>query len=237
MKNILKLKFIAPSFLIGIILLIAIIQFSGIGIRSLFPGSDPEDILTGQVGELKEEIAVLKSENEKYILRNTELQAEVQRLVASQPGGVAVEEKRKGLVQKEAELKDREKRLARREETIRLAEKKIATQQQKFYKNTGLRVEEIGEAKQIKREYEYMRLSLEKYEARGNNWLKAFFLLLVTFVGLVVFLVYMHYKNRKIDATMRVIESFNMSAQDKNVLIASLGGRLIEQSGDKDDRQ
>ena len=98
-------------------------------------------------------------------------------------------------------------------------------------------MEEIGEAKQIKREYEYMRLSLEKYEARGNNWLKAFFLLLVTFVGLVVFLVYMHYKNRKIDATMRVIESFNMSAQDKNVLIASLGGRLIEQSGDKDDRQ
>ena len=215
-----------------VVLLVVLLSFSGIGIKSIMENHDPRIILRDQAQELNEEIEELKSKNEKYILENTNLKAEIQGLVSSQPGGFAMEEKRKGLVAKEAELERRERRLVGREETILLAEKRIAIQQQEFYEKTGLKMEEIGEAKQIKNDYEYMQRRLEESEERANDWLKIIYAIsIVFFVGvfsLVAFLMHMATKNRKIDAAIRTIDSIDLSAQDRNLLMTSLGGRLID---------
>ena len=171
------MKFLPMKYvlIVGVILIISLVvlsSFTGIGIKSIFRSSDPEDILRDRIRELTEENKQLKSRNEKYILENTNLKAEIQGLVASQAGGMATEERRKGLVEREAELDRREKWLTSREETIRLAEQKVVKQQHEFYEKTDLKLEEIGEAKQIKKDYEYMKTRLEDSEEIVNDSLK-----------------------------------------------------------------
>ena len=222
-----------------IVALILVIQFSGIGILSLFQSDAPEEeFLQGQVEELKEEIAELESQNDKYAHQVKELHAEVQRLTNSQPGGAAAEETRQALVVREAELDGREKRLVRREEQLHLDRTKFDNEEREFYNTRGQKVEEIGEARQIKANHERMVANLEQAEERANNWLKAIYAISILFVvgiiALVVFLMHMAAKNRKIDMAMRTIDSVSLSSHDRNLLMASLGGRIIEQPRDND---
>lgn len=222
-----------------VVAVILVIQFSGIGILSLFQRDAPEEeFLQGQVEELKEEIAELESQNDKYAHQVKELEAEVQRLTNSQPGGAAAEETRQALVVRESELDGREKRLVRREEQLRLDRTKFDSEERAFYNTRGQKVEEIGEARQIKANHDRMVANLEQAQERANNWLKAIYAISILFVvgiiALVVFLMHMAAKNRRIDMAMRTVDSVSLSSHDRNLLMASLGGRIIEQPRDSD---
>ena len=218
-----------------IILFVVILQFSGIGILSIFTTDSPEG---ERLEELKQENAELKSQNEKYVVEIPDLNAKLGRIVVAQPGGLATEEERKALAVREAEQNRREKRLVRREEQLRSDRAKLESEEQNFFNERELKVEEIGEAKAIKENHERMVASLAKAEERANNWLKAIYAISIVFfvgiIALVAFLMHMAAKNRRIDMAMRTVESVNLSAQDRNLLMASLGGRIIEQPHDDD---
>lgn len=220
------------------ILLIVILQFSGIGILSVFTTDSPEE---ERLEELKQENAELRSQNKKYVVENRDLNAKVERLTAAQPGGLATEEERKALAVREAELESRENRLVRREEQLRLDRTKLESEEREFYNDRGLKVEEIGEAKAIKENHERMVAKLAQTEERANNWLKAIYAISIVFfvgvIALVAFLMHMAAKNRRVDMAMRTVESVNLSAHDRNLLMASLGGRIIEQPRDDEDEQ
>ena len=194
--------------------------------------SDVKAVFEDQLQNRNERIAKLESENSDLI-------AEVARLDASQAGGEAVQERRKALAEKEASLKSKEGQLSRREERIRLAEEKIEKQQKEFYEKTGLTMKEIGAAEQIKEDYENMRISRDRAEDRANNWLIYFSIILFMFVILVVasvtFLMYMAAKNRRVEYSIRILDSINLNTQDKNLLISSPGGPPIEHPGKNGD--
>ena len=220
---------------IVVVVIILIILFIGGGFYSDYIRSDDKTALENHLQDRNEQIAKLESENENYRIENNELNAEIARLNTSQPGGEAVQEKRKALAEKDARLKIKESQLSRREERIRLAEEKIEKQQQEFYEKTGLTMKEIGAAEQIKKDYENMRTSRDRAEDRANNWLIYFSIVLFMFVASVIFLMYMVAKDRRVGNAIRIIDSVHLSTRDKSLLVASLGGRLIEHRGEKDD--
>ena len=219
--------------IVTIVLLIVILQFSGIGILSIFTTDSPE---AERLEELQQENAELRSKNEKYVDEIRDLTAKVERIVVEQPGGLATEEERKALAVREAELKRREGRLVRREEQLRLDRSKLEKEKREFYNDRGLKVEEIGEAKAIKENHDRMVARLAQTEERANNWLKAIYAISILFfvgvIAFVAFLMYMAAKNRRIDAAMRTVDSVSLSTHDRNLLMASLGGRIIEQTSD-----
>lgn len=214
-------------------------MFIGGGLVFDYFESDDKAALEKQLHDKDVEIAELKSKNQEYVIQNRDLTAEVAGLSSSQPGGGEVQEKRKELAQREASLKNKENQLSRREERIRLGEEKVEKQQKEFYEKTGLKMEEIGAAKQIREEYEDMRRSRDEAEDRANDWLIYFSIVLFVFVVLVIasvtFLMYMAAKNRRVENSIHLLDSINLNTQDKNLLISSLGGRLIEHPGKNDD--
>ena len=228
-----------------LVIIVAIIALAGVLVLLIqYFTSDNKTVLENQLEEKNIRIAELESENHKYRIENRDLTAEVARLSSSLAGGGAVQEKRKALAEKEASLKGKESQLSRREERIHLAEEKVEKQQKEFYEKTGLRMEEIGAAKQIREEYEDMRRSRDEAEDRANNWLIYFSIVLFIFVVLVVasvtFLMYMAAKNKRVENSIRILDSINLSTRDKNLLISSLGGRLIEhpdKNSDEADKQ
>ena len=210
--------------IVVIIVIVVAIYFSGFGLGSFFASDDREDILAEQLQEQKEQIAKLDRENRKYNIQIRHLTAENQRLNASRPNGGAVEEIRKALVEREAALQHKENQLNQREDKIRLAEEKIDRQQQEFYQNTNLTMEEIGEAKQIKKEYEYMRVARERAEERANKWLIGIALILaIPALGVIVGGVWMARRNRRTD---EALDTIKLNTEQNNLLISSFGERF-----------
>lgn len=166
------------------------IALGGIGILKLLDPADPEAItLERQVEDLMARNAELKSQNEKYIVEIRDLNAQVQSSASAQSGGMATEEKRRALAVREAELDGMEQRLVQREERLRLDRTKLESEQRNFYNDRGLRVEEIGQAKEIKENQERMLSSLVQAEERAasaeelaNNWLMAIWAISIVFV-------------------------------------------------------
>ena len=99
----------------------------------------------------------------------------------------------------------------------------------------------IGKAKLIIEKHGDMKDRLALAEERANNWLKAIYAISILFfvgvIALVAFLMHMAAKNRRVDIAMRTVESVNLSPHDRNLLMASLGGRIIEQPRDDEGDQ
>lgn len=226
---------------ISVIVLVVIIigLFIGGGIYFGWVETDDKSVLEGQFHDKDDYIAKLESDNQKYIIENEALSIRVAELSVSLPDGGSVNEKVKELAAREASLKDREDRISEKEVRIRLAQEMAKKQEREFYERTNMTMQEIGAAKQIREEYENMRISRDRAEDRANNWLIYFSIVLFMFVVLVVasviFLMYMAAKNRRVENSIRLLDSINLSVQDKNLLISSLGGRLIEHPGKNDD--
>ena len=206
--------------------------------KLLDPDTPEEEFLQRQVEDLKEQIAKLESQNQRDTIRIRDLNAQVEKLAAAQPGRLATEEERKALAVRESDLDRREKQLVQSHEQLRLTRRSLDDERQKFYNERGLKVEEIGQAKEIKENQERMIARLTQAEERANNWLKAIYaisiLFLVGIISFVAFLMHMAAKNRRIDAAMRTVESVSLSTRDRNLLIASLGGRIIDHPSDND---
>ena len=231
-----------------VIVLVAFIAFGGIGIEKLLDPADPEAIiLERQVEELKVRIAELESQNEKYVIEIRDLNAQVNAGAGTQPGGMETEEKRKALAVREAELDRREKRLVQRREELRIDRTKLEGEKRQFYNDRGLKVEEIGQAREIKENQERTLASLAQAEERAesaielaNTWLMAIYAISGAFlVGIFVFVAFLYRtatNDRRIDMTMRTVDSVSLSVHDRNLLMASLGGRIIEQPPDDDSK-
>ena len=223
------------ALLIGGIAIVILLMLSGIAVYDIFTPDTPEK---GRVEELKKEVAELKSQNAKYVIEIRELTAQVGRLADAQPGGMETEEIRKGLTARETELDRRENRLVQREEQLLLDRTNLENERRKFYNVRGLKVEEIGQAREIKENQGRMVARLAQAEERANNWLKAIYAISILFfvgiISFVAFLMYMAAKNRRIDTAMRTVESVSLSTHDRNLLMASLGGRIIEQPSNND---
>ena len=171
------------------------------------------------------EISDLRSDNKDYINENSELNAQVARFNAGIPGGAVVEEQRKALRKKETELKLFEGRLNKREETIISNETNLDKHKREFLSSNAEKLETIGEARQLKVEYEFMRENSIEKENRANNWLIFFSMLMVMFVAAIFFAIHKSMKysarNRQIDTALRIIESSGIDNKDKKLVMST----------------
>lgn len=240
-------KLLGGAIVVCIIVLVAFIAFGGIGIEKLINPADPEaTILDRQVKELKARNAHLRSQIEKYVVEIRDLNAQVHRQAGAQPGGMEAEETRKALSVREAELDRREKRLVELREELRVNQTKLEGERRKFYSDRGLRVEEIGQAREIKENQERMLDRLKQTEERAeraeglaNRWLMFIYGLSGALaIGMLVFAAFLYrtyINDRRIDRTMQAVgSSVSLSKQDRKLLMAYLGGRILEQPPDDD---
>jgi predicted RNase H-like nuclease (RuvC/YqgF family) len=166
--------------------------------------------LLRQIRQLQEDNAHLENEKNRLQAENSRLNARVHELAVQIEGGLGTEEQSKALARKQAELDELEKRLDQRQENLRQAKLQVEALEQEFWEKTNMTMVEIGEARQIQKEYENMREARNAAENRANNWLKFFAGLLVVFfvgaVALAVYVVKYINRNKQVDAAMKVID-------------------------------
>lgn len=189
-----------------------------------------------QISAKQQDIASLQARNQQLTNEVNGYTAQVARLTANEPDGMVVEELRKALTLKESNLQSREGQITKQEESLRLAITKIDQLQRAFYAETGQKLEAIGEARQIKREYEKMSTSLDIANDRANNWLIYISVLLVGFVVSVFFVIFTGMKysrqNKDIDAALYALRIGEIDVQNKQVIASALGRRLCFKDDD-----
>lgn len=189
-----------------------------------------------QINDKEIEIRELKSKNEVLINEVKELSNQVARLNTNHPDGAVVEELRKALSQKETELHLREERYMREVESLQLMKKNLAKMQLEFYSEAGIKLEEIGEARQLKKEYSHMREALNDANESVSNWLVFITLIGIGFVASIMSLLYTGLKysrqRRDINTAIKFVEDGRMSNQEKRLLTGYFG-RQLESDSDR----
>ena len=193
------------------------------------PGCDRIEV-ENQISGKQQDIESLRTHNLQLMNEVKALSSQVARLNAGQSDGMVIEEMRKALTLKESELQGREARITKQETALRISVAKIGQLQREFYAETGEKLEFIGEARQIKREYDKMSASLDIANDRANNWLIYISVLLVGFVVSVFFVIITGMKysrqNKDIDAALYALRVGEIDVQDKKVIASALGRRL-----------
>jgi len=183
-----------------------------------------------QLSAKQQDIASLQVRNQQLTNEINGYTAQVARLTANEPDGMVVEELRKSLILKQSNLQTREDEITKQEESLRLAMTKIDQLQRAFYAETGDKLEAIGEARQIKREYDKMSASLDVANDRANNWLIYISVLIVCFVLSVFFVIFTGMKysrqNKDIDAALYALRTGEIDVQNKKAIASALGRRL-----------
>jgi len=183
-----------------------------------------------QISDKQQDIASLQAHNLQLTNEVKGYAAQVARLNANEPDGMVVEELRKALTLKESNLQSREGQLTKQEESLQLAVTKIDQLQRTFYAETGNKLEAIGEARQIKREYDNMSTALDVANDRVNNWLIYISVLIVCFVLSVFFVIFTGMKysrqNKDIDAALYALRIGEIDVQNKHAIASALGKRL-----------
>lgn len=183
-----------------------------------------------QLSSKQQDIASLQARNQQLTNEVNGYAAQVARLSADKPDGMVVEELRKALTLKESNLQSREGQIAKQEESLRLAMTKIDQLQRAFYAETGEKLEAIGEARQIKHEYQNMQIALDASNERANNWLIYISVLIIGFVLSVFFVIFTGMKysrqNKDIDAALYALRIGEIDVQNKQVIASALGRRL-----------
>lgn len=204
---------------------------------ALLAGCDAWDFTT-QISDAKQDLKVCQDDKLKLGNRVTDLTSQVAGLNAVTPGGQAVTEARKALTIRESELDAREKRVIANEESIRLSEIETNELKKEFYKNNGVKLESIGEARQIKKEYEQMRADRDSAENKANNWLKFLYFTLFALFGSVVFMIinFMKYKNEehRINSAVSILSTTNLEDSSRRLIVEQLGRKIEDKRDDKD---
>lgn len=183
-----------------------------------------------QISAKQQDIASLQAHNLQLTNEVKGYIAQVARLNANEPDGMVVEELRKALTLKESNLQSREGQLTKQEESLQLAVTKIDQLQRTFYAESGNKLEAIGEARQIKREYDNMSAALDVANDRVNNWLIYISVLIICFVLSVFFVIFTGMKysrqNKDIDAALYALRTGEIDVKNKQVIASALGKRL-----------
>jgi len=194
------------------------------------PGCDRIEV-ENQLSDKQQDIESLRTHNLQLMNEVKALASQVARLNVGQSDGMVIEEHRKALTHKESLLQGREARITKQEAALRISVTKIEKLQAKFYAEAGEKREFIGEARQIKREYEHMSAALDVANNRANNWLIYISVLIAAFVVSIVYMVFtaMRYasQNRRVDNAMAYLETGDIDDRNKR-LIASYLDRQLE---------
>ena len=153
---------------------------------------------------LKNELQILKkrvrSQNtkiNKLQTINSDLKARIAELSSKQKGGLLLEEKRRALIEKEANLKTLESELLERkshilelENYLKEQENELTIKTEQFINNKQNLLKTIGESSQIKADYtntqttlKQLRADRNRAENKANNWFIWF-----SIIGLILFI-------------------------------------------------
>lgn len=120
-----------------------------------------------------------KAQGELLEQRVLELTSENERLKADLQGGRSTAEEQEALNKREQELDRRENLLDKREDELIAARVDLEEKMRNFYETIGTTREEVGQAKQIRIDYEDTKKLLSQTLKEINNWRTGFYLLLV----------------------------------------------------------
>jgi len=193
-----------------------------------------EGNLKDQLEESKSKIEELEEKIIQLELENKNFNRKVGELSVQSPDGLKMEERRKALVEKEANLKIKEERLLKkellineREKSTRKEEKKRVIEHEQFVNKKEEELRAIGEAEEMKRNYKQLQEDKRKVENRVNNWFIWFsilgFMIFITTVIAIIFFVRIREKGKQINNTFEMLNSIHLSNEDKKLLTNSLG--------------
>ena len=193
------------------------------------PGCDRIEV-ENQISDKQQDIESLRTHNLQLMNEVKALSSQVARLNVGQSDGMVIEELRKSLTLKESVLQGREDRITKQEAALRSSVTKINQLQAAFYAETGEKLEFIGEARQIKREYENMRTALDVANNRANNWLVYISLMIAAFVVSIVYMVFTAMRhssqNRRVDNAIAYLESGDIDDKNKHLIAGYLNRKL-----------
>ena len=193
-----------------------------------------EENLKDQLKESKAEVEHLKQQIIKLNLENKNLSIKVGELSFQQPNGLKMEERRKALVEKEANLKIKADKLQKeelligaREKSIRSEEQKLLTEHKQFITTKQQELQDIGEAEEMRRNYKNLQKDKNDAENLANNWLIWISILgLIFFISIIIVIILflrLREKGKQERNTFEMLKSINISNEDKKLLISSLG--------------
>jgi uncharacterized protein (DUF3084 family) len=122
-------------------------------------------------------------------------------------GGRGMDERAKQLAMREAELERRENNIIENEKRADQRLNYLKAAEEEFYNKTKMTLADIGEAIQIKKEYENMRADKLAAERSRDNYLAGIFGLMVALMVFIGFLVHSRTKNRELAAKAMLIDS------------------------------
>lgn len=193
-----------------------------------------EENLKDQLKESKAEVEHLKQQIIKLNLENKNLSIKVGELSFQQPNGLKMEERRKALVEKEANLKIKADKLQKeelligaREKSIRSEEKELLTEHKQFITTKQQEFQDIGEAEEMRRNYKNLQKDKNDAENLANNWLIWISILgLIFFISIIIVIILflrLREKGKQERNTFEMLKSINISNEDKKLLTSSLG--------------
>jgi hypothetical protein len=124
-----------------------------------------------------------KSKNEKLDKQKIELIKENERLKSDQKGGISISEEKEG-------LKKWEEDVTRREISVTQREDDLKKEYKEYYETIGITKEEVGAAKQIRKDNEYLKqqiTELSNVRSQAVFWNNA--LIIIVFMSLVMCIV------------------------------------------------
>lgn len=127
-------------------------------------------VLRQELNKEEQRIVVLEKERKSLEEENRRLQREL--ALATGGKGLDVQERQRLLDDRKAGLDHLEKQLTERKKGIRQREVQLERLHLEFYERTNMTMEDIGEAKHIKAEYENMRSEKDAAVAKAERWLE-----------------------------------------------------------------
>lgn len=193
----------------------------GCGSGGNVPAS-PLAAVQAQLDKAEQRIEALETENGELRLENRRL---AEKLAATTgPGGLNYEHEQKLLDNRKAGLNHLEQQLIERETGIRQRELAIERQQNEFYEKTNMTMEEIGEARQVKKEFENMRAEKDAANAESKGWLKFVWGLTIAVAVLVMAFLVMIF--RSISEHMQARRDLELRKGTATLLAHTLSNRL-----------
>lgn len=172
-SNVIKLIVVISLIIAGFVVI------SFVAGRLLSPEAQSLAELKATNNRLTRELARSQEENANLKEANARLQADVE-------GGRTVEEERRLLEERSQNLDAREERIAATEAQLTAREEKLRQSEQEFFNATNLTQQEIGQAMQIRTEYEAMRQARDEALQLANRWLMFFYGISIAAVLLIL---------------------------------------------------
>ena len=230
---------------LGVVGILVLVIAAYILIRPAFVDRDLviEKRLADEIAQKDREIRRLGKENRKLQDINTDLEVRIAELHREGEGGLAIEETRKALREREARLDVLSDELDKRESDIAVSEKALEDERRaleadrmQFIESNEKALKEIGSAEQMEKNYNVLLKQIDELKAerraaenRANNWLKAIYggMAVVTLLIVATMILYFKNKGRKdsIYRTINYIENeTELDPRQKDFLVRDLHG-------------